>query len=415
MNKYLLFAIALTFAFPAYADVDEFVNAVRDGNVARIESYLSSGENINAKNALGNTALHYAVASGDSDMVKFLLENGADANIANSKGWTPAAIAEKKNLSDIVNIFQSDQDNKALSALVTQATETAKVAETKVDSVQNKIIQAAEKTADKAAEIKTKTEAKASELKETAANVAETTKEVTLGAQKKVAQKTEQAIAKTEEKSSAIKDNVAKAKENLATSTEQKVEEAENKVAEIKENIMAPVVQKTEEVTKNAKTTAEKSLAAENKPAVQEKTIKTETKPVEQKVAQTSAITTAATKSAPKRVVKPVAAKPAPKFLASSINKAIYAGDEEIVYCLYFLGLQTDQHNLTLASEFFAGSTTMNKARFEQISNLAHNYYDNASAAELSNMANTCAKIITPQNRDKQNQIIRAMNKAIGY
>jgi hypothetical protein len=108
-------------------------------------------------------------------------------------------------------------------------------------------------------------------------------------------------------------------------------------------------------------------------------------------------------------------AKPAPKPVPSGLNKEIFAGDEEIVYCLYYLGLQTDQHYLTLASEFFAGSTAINKARFDKIAEMALKYYDNASEAETQKMASACSKIITPQNTDKQNQIIRAVNKAIGY
>ena len=347
MNKYLLFATALTLAFPAYAGVEEFVNAVRDGDVAQIESYLASGENINAKNALGNTALHYAVASDNTEMVKFLLENGADANIANSKGWTPAAIAEKKNLKDIVNIFQSDKDNKDLSALVAKASENINKSEDKVDEIKAGVIETLEKTVDSVGKIEAKTEEKISKAEDVAENTINKSKEMNVSA----------------------KENIEyKAKEVSAI--------AENKIAE---------------------------------------TVSNEAKSAEQKVEEKPAAKSVVARSVSKRIIKPVAAKPAPKFLSSNINKAIYVGDEEITYCLYFLGLQTDQHNLTLASEFFAGSTTINKARFEQIANLAHNYYDNASESEMQNLANVCSKIITPQNRDKQNQIIRAMNKAIGY
>ena len=374
MNKYLLFAAALAVAFPAYANVEEFVNAVRDGNVAQIESYLANGENINAKNALGNTALHYAVASDDAEMVKFLLENGADANIANSKGWTPAAIAEKKGLKDIVNIFQSDKDNKALSALVAQASENITKGEGKVDEIKSDVTETLEKTAENIDKIKAKTEEKISKAEEVAENTINKSKEESINA-----------------------------KENIERKTQEISSIAENKIAETAKAEAKPVEQKVE-----AKPVEQK---AEAKPVEQ----KAEAKPVEQKVEAKPIAKSVAAKPAPKRIIKPVKTKPAPKFLASSINKSIYAGDEEIVYCLYFLGLQTDQHNLTLASEFFAGSTIMSKARFEQIADLAHTYYDNASEAEMQNLANVCSKVITPQSRDKQNQIIRAINKAIGY
>ena len=401
MNKYLLFAAALAVAFPAYANVEEFVNAVRDGNVAQIESYLANGENINAKNALGNTALHYAVASDDAEMVKFLLENGADANIANSKGWTPTAIAEKKDLKDIVNIFQSDKDNKALSALVAQASENITKGEGKVDEIKSDVTETLEKTAENIDKIKAKTEEKISKAEEVAENTINKSKEESINAKENIERK-------TQEISSIAENKIAETAKAEAKPVEQKVEakpvEQKVKAKPVEQKVEAkPVEQKAE-----AKPVEQK---AEAKPVVKS----VAAKPVAKSVAAKPVAKSVAAKPAPKRIIKPVKTKPAPKFLASSINKSIYAGDEEIVYCLYFLGLQTEQHNLTLASEFFAGSTIMSKARFEQIADLAHTYYDNASEAEMQNLANVCSKVITPQSRDKQNQIIRAINKAIGY
>ena len=129
-----------------------------------------------------------------------------------------------------------------------------------------------------------------------------------------------------------------------------------------------------------------------------------------------------APKAEVKTVAKPVVKaapkptpKPAPKFIPSSLNKNISAGDEEIVYCLYYLGLQTNEHNMVKASEFFAGSAGISKERHEKIAAAAHQYYDNASEAEMKQMAEKCSAYITPKNTEKQNQIIRSMNKSVGY
>ena len=427
MNKYLLVSVLTALALPAYADVESFVNAAKGSDVAKIQEFLQAGENVNAKNELGNTALHYAAASGNSDMVKFLLENGADANIANDKGWTPLAIAEKKKFGDIVNMFQSAQNNKDLSDLVAKASENAKVVEQKVGDVKEKTLAKAqeikENTSAKVENIKKETvnnvQAKKAEVKENVADKIAEVKENVTSAKQETAQKVEAAKEVAQNKIAEAEKSV----EKTVSTTAENVKSAENKVEtkakEVVATAVAPVAQesaKTEvkaEPKEDVKTESKAEVKAEEPKAEPKTETKAEAKPATKPAPKAEA--KPATKSAPRRLIKPVVAKPAPKFLASNINKAIYAGDEEIVYCLYYLGLQTDQHNLSLASEFFAGTTIINKARFDYISDLALKYYDNASTAEMQNMANTCAKIITPKNRDKQNQIIRAMNKAIGY
>jgi ankyrin repeat protein len=53
----------------------------------------------------GNTALHFAVLRNDVDMVKTLLDLGADKNIKNSIGKTPLDRARNKGFSDISNLL----------------------------------------------------------------------------------------------------------------------------------------------------------------------------------------------------------------------------------------------------------------------------------------------------------------------
>ena len=105
MNKYLLMTCAMLMALPAYATTDELIENVKNKNLTAVETLLAGGENVNSANAQGNTALHYAVATGNSEMVKLLLAHNADMNAANSKGWTPLKIAEKKNVGEVYNVF----------------------------------------------------------------------------------------------------------------------------------------------------------------------------------------------------------------------------------------------------------------------------------------------------------------------
>ena len=59
---------------------------------------LSKGLNINAQDKEGNTILHYAVGKvqlGNNNLIKVLLEKGADASIVNNKKKTPIDISVK--------------------------------------------------------------------------------------------------------------------------------------------------------------------------------------------------------------------------------------------------------------------------------------------------------------------------------
>lgn len=55
-----------------------------------IELLMHRGANINHKNSLGNTALHFAMSYDTSGtMGEYLINNGADDSIENKKGLSP--------------------------------------------------------------------------------------------------------------------------------------------------------------------------------------------------------------------------------------------------------------------------------------------------------------------------------------
>jgi ankyrin repeat protein len=57
------------------------------------------------KDISGNTPLSGAVAMGRKDVVKGLLNSGADPNEANSKGYTPVMIAVMTNKAEILTML----------------------------------------------------------------------------------------------------------------------------------------------------------------------------------------------------------------------------------------------------------------------------------------------------------------------
>ena len=319
---------AMLMALPAYATTDELIENVKNKNLTAVETLLAGGENVNAANAQGNTALHYAVATGNVDMVKLLLAHNADMNAANSKGWTPLKIAEKKNVGEVYNVLEE------------------KIA------------------ADKAA-----AQAKAEKLKAEAEAKAKAEAE-------KLAQQKAEAEAKAKKE---------------AEEKAQKIKEAQARIEAEK----AALTQKAEKKKTEVKSTVKNKTAKAQIPL---KKIETKAKP---------------SKAPAKKVAKASAKKQLPQK-KSSLSSKIYQGDEEVVYCLQYLGLQGEQKNMTVAAGFYAVDAGVNKTRHDVAVEEAKHYYENASAADIKNRADECGKYITPKQTAKQNQIIRSINKSIG-
>lgn len=71
------------------------------GNIQIVRLLLKAGANVNAKNSVGDTALHTAARTRNKELIAFLLENGADKNIKNKKGETPRTQVENIIKTDI--------------------------------------------------------------------------------------------------------------------------------------------------------------------------------------------------------------------------------------------------------------------------------------------------------------------------
>jgi ankyrin repeat protein len=64
--------------------------ATQNSNKKLVEMLLLRGANINHQNALGNTALHFALAFDKEGAIgEYLIEHGADDSIENIQGLTP--------------------------------------------------------------------------------------------------------------------------------------------------------------------------------------------------------------------------------------------------------------------------------------------------------------------------------------
>ena len=62
------------------------------------------GVGVNSKNRQGETALHRAALMGQVEIVKFLIDRGADLTIKCNEGRTPLDVAERKGNSEIIRL-----------------------------------------------------------------------------------------------------------------------------------------------------------------------------------------------------------------------------------------------------------------------------------------------------------------------
>jgi len=73
---------------------------------SEIATYLiNRGANVNAKDGFGMTSLMWASYNGDVELVKLLLEKGADKNIE-VKGQTALSAAEEKGFTEIIELLK---------------------------------------------------------------------------------------------------------------------------------------------------------------------------------------------------------------------------------------------------------------------------------------------------------------------
>ena len=81
--------------------------AIENGCTNTVGFLLQAGANVNiATSPEGHTPLHYAVFKGDKGMVELLLEHGANVNIKDSIGSSPLATALQMHRDDITELLR---------------------------------------------------------------------------------------------------------------------------------------------------------------------------------------------------------------------------------------------------------------------------------------------------------------------
>jgi len=85
---------------------DIFLNACKNGQKGIVEAFVKKGGiNYNKRDQAGCTALFYACMKGARDIVKILIDNGADVSLANNESIAPLHAVSKSGNKEIMKLL----------------------------------------------------------------------------------------------------------------------------------------------------------------------------------------------------------------------------------------------------------------------------------------------------------------------
>lgn len=91
----LIFALTGVAGSVAAGDVDALYEAAGAGDAAKVTALLGSGVNVNGRTSDGSYALNRAAVENQVEIMRMLLDRGANPNVQNSQGDTPLICATK--------------------------------------------------------------------------------------------------------------------------------------------------------------------------------------------------------------------------------------------------------------------------------------------------------------------------------
>ncbi|KAJ1390188.1 Voltage-dependent channel domain superfamily [Sesbania bispinosa] len=110
-------------------DVGQFAcTAAEQNNLNLLKDMVRHGGDITLSNSnVGTTALHVAVSEDNVEIVKFLLDHGANIDQPDKHGWTPRDLADQQGHQDIKAIFESTGEPKAQSFVAIPERQQSKI------------------------------------------------------------------------------------------------------------------------------------------------------------------------------------------------------------------------------------------------------------------------------------------------
>jgi len=93
--------------FPSAVRIDGLENAALEGRVWKVKLALNAGADVNEQTPAFGSALHAAVIGGSLEVVRFLIEQGADPNAKHCGGSTPLALATLNGQTAIADYLRT--------------------------------------------------------------------------------------------------------------------------------------------------------------------------------------------------------------------------------------------------------------------------------------------------------------------
>lgn len=110
--------------------------AAENGSVEQLQRAVQAEPlQVNAIDELGRTALHLAAPRGNAELIKILLEAGADATVVDADGKTPAELADDATVKSVFAAAVAEREREIQVSLDIKAGKTAAVEAALADGV----------------------------------------------------------------------------------------------------------------------------------------------------------------------------------------------------------------------------------------------------------------------------------------
>ena len=107
--RHLLITIAAVVLVGCGPSVNIY-KAAATKNIEAIKQYLAGGNDVNKKNVVSQTSLHYASASGDKEIIELLIGKDADLNAKDNFGKTPLDLANMNERTENANLLRKNTE-----------------------------------------------------------------------------------------------------------------------------------------------------------------------------------------------------------------------------------------------------------------------------------------------------------------
>ena len=79
--------------------------AANEGNIEAVKQHAAAGRDLNAKDSVRWTPLHWAAIKGHKEIAELLIDNGAEVNAKDGDSWTPLVVAAWQGHKEVAELL----------------------------------------------------------------------------------------------------------------------------------------------------------------------------------------------------------------------------------------------------------------------------------------------------------------------